>query len=505
MNTVRPNGAGPQFSSIHDAGAQAPLGQPAKPVATQPPTHLNPQDQVTQTAGDRGRAAPVAIVGGGPQAERIRTLLASKDFDGIVALVNQLGINGIGKPDLSLDDIKAIASGLGQDQTFARYTAEERQAVEALLRASQLSPNEKVYGLKTLNGPDSVLSYVRSAPASELKSLSMTNRQMLLTVLDPGSSIWGTIQGAANEAILRRGNGESQQIEDRFASKILRSARNEAEVRELLDKINQFNRDDVTFRYVMDLSAEELSGMSDSLKQELLRHLIDTGVSLPFGFNLDLNSVANFDETLGMTFKQHAQAARRLYVALSPTSRQSAEVQTLVAKSDDLMQQLTQIESSLQQDLKAGKLNQEKISAYRSQLEGLKTQYAHQPEVQQKVAALLGTLSQLQEGLSQASRTRVDGIGQLRQARTQLSQTQTSLKSAQTQVQQLEQKLKTQASQLDQSEAKLLGQLRQLAGLREQSAELGSELTSLLAEAEQLQNGSLRGKLPQLDQLLSRL
>ncbi|MEZ0374618.1 MAG: hypothetical protein ACAI44_36360 [Candidatus Sericytochromatia bacterium] len=506
MNTVRQTGAAPQFGSVQEAGAQAPIGQappPAPPTTPAPQTQLEPQDQVSQSAGASGRAAPVEIVG--PQSAQIRVLLTRKDFDAIAALVNQLGVRGIGHPDLSLTEIKAIASGLGQDSTFARFTAEERQAVQALLLASQLTPNQKLEGLNQLLGPEAALSYIRTTSPTELGKLSFTNRKLMLDQLVSSNSTWGSIKGAANEAVNRRYLGNSQQGEDRIASKLLRASRNEQELRELLGQMNQFSRDDVAFRYVMDLSAQELAGLSDAFKQELMANLIDTGVSF-YGLNLDLNNVANIDETLNMTFKQHAEAAKRLYVALRPEARKSSEVQALVAKSDVMMQQIAQIEQSLNQDLQAGKLTEEKIKSYRTQLQSLQTQYPNQPDVQQKVGELLKTLSKLQEGLNQAAQARIQGNSALAQTQAQLKATQASLKTTEGLVQKLNGSLKASETKLGQAESKLLAQLGQLAALRGTAGQLGEEFTGLLAQAEALQQkASLRGQMPELDQLLAKL
>ncbi|MEZ0372028.1 MAG: hypothetical protein ACAI44_23255 [Candidatus Sericytochromatia bacterium] len=510
MNTVRQTGAAPQFGSVQEAGAQAPIGQApsaapsaAPQAAPAPQIQLEPQDQVSQSAGASGRAAPVEIVG--PQSAQIRELLTRKDFDAIAALVNKLGVRGIGHPDLSLTEIKAIASGLGQDSTFARFTAEERQAVQALLLASQISPNQKLEGLNQLLGADTALSYIRTSSPSELSKLSFTNRKMMLDQLVSSSSTWGSIKGAANEVVNRRYLGNSQQGEDRIASKLLRASRNEQELRELLGQMNQFSRDDVAFRYVMDLSAQELAGLSDAFKQELMASLIDTGVSF-YGLNLDLNNVANIDETLNMTFKEHAEAAKRLYVALRPEARKSSEVQALVAKSDVMMQQISQIEQSLNQDLQAGKLTEAKIKGYRAQLQSLQTQYPNQPDVQQKVGDLLKTLSKLQEGLNQAAQVRIQGTSALAQTQVQLKQTQASLKATEGLVQKLNGSLKASETKLGQAESKLLAQLGQLAALRGSAEQLGEEFTGLLAQAEALQQkGSLRGQMPELDQLLAKL
>lgn len=508
MNTVRQTGASSSFGSVQEAGAQAPIGKaaPKQPATPAPPLSLDPQDQVSQTAGPGGKAAPVGLVAEpGPQNAQIRSLLAKGDFDALAALVNQLGTRGLGQLDLSLSEIKTIAVGLGQEGMFAHFTAEERQAVESLLIASKLDVNQKYEGLNSLLGQEAVLSFARSATPATLSKLSQTHRQEMMKQLVADDSLVGSVMGAASELVNRRMLG-NQQVEDRLGSKLLRSTHNEAELRSLLAQMNQFSRDDVTFRYVMDLSAKELAGLSDDFKQELMAGLLDTGISF-YGLNIDFNSLGNIDEMLHMTFKEHAEAAKRLYVALKPETRQSQEVQTLVSKSDLMMEQLKGIETSLNADIKAGKVNQAIIDKYRELMKALPP--LEDPALKQKYDALQATLNQLQEGLQQANQTRQISTSALTSAHGQLEKTQASLKAAQTKVGTLSASLKNKDAQIDAAEARLMAQLQTLSQLRDDSGALGDELKALLDQAapllETASKGSLRGQLPKLDAVLSKV
>lgn len=114
MTTVGNSGANnPQFNTIQETAATVAIGrtQPLNPQTPQlallaQSAQLAPQDQIRQTAGVTGKAAPVDLVGSTPQVNQIRDLLARKDFDAITDLVNRLGERGLGKLDLSLDEIK---------------------------------------------------------------------------------------------------------------------------------------------------------------------------------------------------------------------------------------------------------------------------------------------------------------------------------------------------------------------------------------------------------------
>ena len=63
MNTVRQTGLLPQYNSVHEAGAQAPIGaKPVPPAAGPEQTQLDPKDQVSQSSGASGKAAPVDLI-----------------------------------------------------------------------------------------------------------------------------------------------------------------------------------------------------------------------------------------------------------------------------------------------------------------------------------------------------------------------------------------------------------------------------------------------------------
>lgn len=512
MNTVSQPGVGPQYS-VQDAGAKAAIGVTPKaaPAAAEPANAvqagIDPKDQVNQSAGASGKAAPVDLVGSSTAvATQIRSLLARQDYDTLAKVVNQHGVRALGKLDLSLSEIKAIASGLGQDGTFSRFTQDERDAVQALLVASKISPSERLQGILGLLGPDAALSHLRTAPLAELKGLSQTERSQMLTLMGSDGGMIDSFKSAVNEVVMRRGMGISQQAADDLTSKLMRAAGSENERRQLLQQVSQFDRDDVTYRYVMNLSAKELAGLSDDFKQDLLKQLIDTGISLPFNLNIDFNSVGNFDETLNMTFKEHAQAARRLYVALKPETQKSSEVQALVAKSDEMMKQLGEIESALKQDMQSGKLNQGKIDDYRKKLQGIKAQYANQPELQQKVDALLGTLNELQTGLSKAEQSRSQSVSQLKQTSEALNKAQGNLGKLQGQVKALGQKLDQADQKLSQSEARLKAQLEKLSKLRGDVAGFSDKAAAVIDELKPLlASGKLRSKLPEIDKLMSQL
>lgn len=512
MNTVRQTGAPTTpYGSVQEAGAIAPIGQapkaPATPATPAAPISLDPQDQVSQTSGASGKAAPVDLMpASGPQSEQIRSLLAKKDFDGLTALVTNLGSRGLGTLDLSLDEIKTIAAGMGQGSTFSIFTKQEQLAVQALLTASKLNINQKVEGLQSLLGNEAVISFVRGKSPEGLSKLSQTNRQNLMNMLVPDSGAIGSVMGAVTEVGRRVTGDNAPKVEEKSAAQLLRSTHNETEMRALLAGMNQFSRDDVVYSYVNSLTAEELKGLSDGMKKDLMANLLDTGISFA-GLNIDLNSLGNIDEFLNMTFDKHADAAKTLYLALRPETRKSTEVQQLVAKSDLMMQQIKNLETSLNQDIQAGKMTQAKIDDYRSQLQNL--QNSDSPEVKQKADQLLATLSKLQTGLNQAGQTQKLATGALNTAHTQLEKTKASLASTQATVQKLSGDLKASDARIGQAESKLQAQLQQLSQMREGAGQLGEDFKGLLDQVEPLlegaKSGGLRGQMPKVDALLSKL
>ncbi|MGV3523851.1 MAG: hypothetical protein ACO1RX_06470 [Candidatus Sericytochromatia bacterium] len=511
MNISARSNVNPQ-QTIQDAARTSAIGQAPPAGTAAPQISLGEPDQVSQSAGASGRAQVAALVETSAYSERLRSLLKAGDFDGIAQMVRQTSTRELGRLDLTLSEIQAIAQGMGQGDwnanapVFASFSDEERQAVQTLLIASTLSANNRLSGLKNLLGDAAVFSYLRSASLQELSGLSATQRSVALNSLDPGNSVMGSISGAANEAILRRGMGDSQQLEDTLASKLLRSARNESELRDLLGQLNQFNRDDVVFRYVMDLSSRDLAGLSDGMKRELLSKLVDTGVQLPF-MNVDLNSVANLDETVSMTFKEHAQAAQRLYVAMKPEAQRSQAVQELVQKSDALVAQLQEVQANLQRDIRSGALTSAKISEYRQTLESLKTQTAGKPELQQQVTAMMATLSQVQAQLGQASEIRQQTHASLQQSQQQLKTTEASLATLKSEIQTAQSQLDQASTQLQAQETQLLAAYQQGYELRRQAGDLGQSYTQLLDQMQSLLAAGqpARAQLPKLEQVATQL
>lgn len=512
MSTIgqsgRSNGVSPQQTILQTA-AQAGVGQntPLQQVA---PANLNPQDQIKSSSGAQGKATSIDIVSNSANSEKIKQLLARGDFDEIANWINQLKPDQLGSLDLSGSEIQQIAQGLGQGSwranlpMMASFSETDHQAVEKLIRASNLSVNQKVSHLKTLVGPDAVFNLVRASSVNDLKDLSWSNRNLVLAVLDPGNSVWSDVTQATNEAVNRRIMGNSQQIEDGLASKILLSSP-ENRLPELINNINQFNRDDVVFDYVMKLSSKDIAALSDATKQMLLTHLVDSSISLPF-LKIDLNSVANLDETLSMTFKEHAQAAHKLYAAMKTETQQSAAVQETVQKSDLLMQQIQGIETALKQDIQGGKINLTKIAEYRQQLQAFQSTDA-KPEVKAKVQELMQTLSQLQQGLAQTQLQKQDLTLQLKATEAGLDQAQGHLDQLKTQLTQGSASLKREQGNLNMLQERLMKQYEQVFSLSQNVEGAGSEYQQVLQEMAQLMQSSqsTSSKLAPLNQLVQKL
>lgn len=511
MTTVGTPGTGPQFNTVQETGATAGIGR--KPVAAAPgpeQARLAPRDQISQTAGVTGKAAPVDLVGSTPQANQIRDLLVRKDFDAITQLVNQLGERGLGKLDLSLDEIKAIAEGMGQGSwnaglpVFASFSGEDRQAVQTLLQHSLMNINQKVGSLNQLVGPEAVLSLLRSSETSELSGLSLPHRHMMLAMLDPGNSIWGSIQGAGSEIARRTIGGDTQA--DALKSKLLLSTNSESQARELLNTLSQFNRDDVIFQYVKDMPAEKMAKLSEGFKTYLLKELVDSKINVA-GFELDLNKIANVDEMVKMVSGEHAEVARGLYLALKPETRQSAEVRAIVSSSEVMMKQLQELETEIKADADSGKLSADKLKGYRDRLTSYKAQTAQDPALQQKTAALESLLNQLQQGLTQADQTRQLGLSTVTAATAALKTVQDQANALKSQVSTLSTGVNALDQRVERTETELKSKLAQLATLGQSAGALSEEYSALLAQLEPLMNDGkpLPGKLPQLDQLLTKL
>lgn len=508
MTSIRQPGVPAQ--SIQQAGARAAAQQTGQVVS--PPgtagSQLSPQERLVQSAGLSGSASPIALVADNPYSNQIRRLLAQNDFASLERVILQANPAELAGLDLSLGDIEKIAQGLGHGSwnqslpLVGSYRGDQKQVIAKLIQASELHPNQKVGALNRLVDLDAVLSYVRSAPQADLAALSNQHRHMALAVLDPGNSIWGTVSSAVTEAVDRRLLGNSREG-DQIASRILRAAPNEAELKRLIMSINSFNRDDVVYRYVLDLPPRELAALSDDTRRLLMASLVDSEA-----FGVDFNRLGNLDELFRMTFPAHAEAAQRLYQSMSAAAQGSEEVQALVKKSDDLMQRIQTLEASLRADLASGQLPREKIAAYTAQITAIQTQYADQPEVQQKVTELLGLLQQAQQRLDQSERLATQAESGLAQAEAQMTAANNSL-------QQVESKLNGYLRQLDQSQ-QALNQSAQ--GLERQYAELaslysqiqGPEAQSLLGEMQGLLQSTAplpqkEARLQQINQQLQQL
>lgn len=502
---------GIQFIGAASESARIGRSSPLEPVSA-PGVIPSARDQMAQTAGQEGHARPVSFLDGSPRLLQFRQYLAAGQWDQLLSLLESLSSREIADLALSVEEINQLADGLGKGSLTASlplvgsYTDQERQAVQRLIKAcTHLSVNQRVYLLKENVGPGAVLAFVQTATPAELKKLSVANRQMVLSVLDPGSSIWGTLSGATTEVVNRRVIG-NERIEDRLAGQILKSAANEQELRDLLLKLNQFSRDDAVYHYVMSLSAQELSALSDGMKKDLLQHLVDTGIQLPL-IHIDLNSIANLDETLSMTFKEHVQAARLLYTALTPQAQHSQEVRTLVSRSDELMRELSQLEAAIRQDQQTGKMTQQKISAYREQILALQSKYPEHPQIREKTQQLLGTLSSLQQALRQTAGTQVTVLRDMEQVRGTVKRLGAAVQASRQALDRLKLSLPRVQQQLKEREEKLLKQYEALIQVRKRFEGLEPRYAQVLQEMEAaLQNPrAQKGKLAQLEAMHQQL
>lgn len=507
------NSSSTGINFIGSTTESARIGKPA-PTAAAPnsPIAVPVSDQVAQSAGAQGQAKPVNFLDESPQLLQFRQLLSSAKFDDLEALIGSMSVADLQKLQLSIQDIAKIAEGLGKGSLTAAlplvgsYTDSEQAAVKRLINSSNhLSVNQRIFLLKDNIGPGAVLEFVQKARPEELKQLSSANRHMALSVLDPGSSIWGTVSGAATEAITRRYQGQKRP-EDQLAGQILHSAKNETELRALLAQLNQFSRDDAVYHYVTSLSPKELNGLSDEMKKELLQHLVDTGIQLPL-IHIDLNSIANLDETLKMTFSDHVGAARLLYQALTPKAQQSAEVQQIVAKSDELVKELSQLQAAIEKDKQASTLTQAKIDAYRVQAQALKQKLAGNPELQQKAQALLDTLTSLQRDLRTAASNQLAVVQDFSQTRGAIERAKGAATNAQKALEALKTSLPQAQARLQAQETKMLGLYQDLLQTRQKFSALEPRYTQLLQEMEAaLQNPrTQKGKLAQLESLNQQL
>lgn len=497
MNTVIPSGITPPYP-VPEATPLSTVGptdvKPSAPAA--PQIEIATLDLIKQSAGATGKANPIDLVDH-PQTALLRDLLARKDFNAIAQIVTNFG-PGITKLELNLDEIKAIYNGFCEGAlTF--YSADKAKAIEKLLNLSQIDINQKIQGLTEMVDFAAVKSLLSISSDQALKGLNATTRSQIIDSLGLNS-----VMRLGTEAT--RGSGANYQLtpEEKLAAKLLKSIGNDTERLGILEKMSQFSRDDVTFAYINSLSADELATMPESSKKQLLEYLIDTSINLPFA-KIDLNSAFNLDDALNVVSKNHAEAARRLYVAMKPETQSEQEVQDLRVKSDEFMKQINELEQLLKNDIQTGKIDQKKIDSYRNQLQGLQQKYPNQPELQKKVAELLESLNGLQNGLTQASQLQHQGVSSLSQTLEQLEQTKTSLSDSQTQLNRLSQTLNESSKELNTAETKLATQLQQLAAMRNQLVGLGDNFTGLLDQLSAMPESQLRNKLPQIELLLKQL
>ena len=522
MDPIRQTQTGSQPISINDFTAQNAVGLPAafenQVEQAAPQVEIPTQDNVAQSSAT-GRAQSVAaVVHNNHDNAIIQNFIAKKEFGQLRDYLVNNGRNMKGL-DLSLTEIRAIAEAFGKGDMTASfpligsYTDQDKLAMKLLIEASDININSKLTLLKEFSGDDALFSFARSASLETLEGLSAVNRRNLINVLDPGQGTLATVSSAVTEAYSRRLMGATHQQEDSLVSRLLRSTRNESELRSLLTQVNEFNRDDVVYRFVMDLSPQELSQLSDDLKKDLLSMLVDAGIQLPFfgpgvgSINVDLNAVGNLDETLNMTFDEHAHAARRLYTAMAEGTQQSDEVQNLVQKSDELVNQLQAIEQSLQQDLQNNTISREKIASYLSQVQGLQGQFADRPEARAKVQSLLQTLTQIQENLGTASQLRSQTVSALNQSESALEQTETSISTVQNQLSRLGTELQSLNNQVETAENQLVSQYRQMANIRQQMGQLSEEHQQAFEQMQSILNGQDIGPegLRELESLNQRM
>jgi chromosome segregation ATPase len=460
------------------------------PTAPAAPGTPRPQDQVQQLAGGKGQAGTVSFVDGSALNQQLRSRLASKDFDAVAQMVEGLSPRQLAALELTSAELTALADGLGRTSWVpGSYGAADQSVMQRLIQhSSSLNVNQKVALLQSLVSPGALLEFVQTARTNTLQGLSSANRQLLLSSLDPGSSLWGDVQGAATEAISRRYFGGGQRTEDALASKVLRSARNEQELKTLLSQISQFNRDDVAARYIMDLPPAELAKLSEGTRKELLQTLVDTSINVA-GLNIDFNNLGNLDEVLGMTFKEHIAAAKRVYLSLAPATQASAEVQQVVGRSDELLAELGQLEHKIQDSVKNKNLTSADVTRYTQQLDTIRKAYPNRADVQQKVAALLDTMRTFQAqstGLAQSGQALVNDLNtaqqQLKTASTSLARAKSETERLQTVVSRADTTVKKQQTTLIEQHRKLAEMRTSLTGMTEDYQRVLSDLQAALTD-----------------------
>lgn len=503
----RPGSATPHITLQQTAQTEAiGIPQPANtsPANTPGPQQLTPVDAVGALT-HQGQATSRQSLQSDSHRQ-LKALLDSGKFEELAALVQKMSPQELNNLPFSSQDIKKVAEGLGFSSKmnmvpfFKPYGDGEKATVQNLISHAELNNDQKLFALKKYVGTEAVLDYVQRSGPQDLKGISVTHQHMLLAVLDGESSIWNKVTDGAVDEVYRRFGSEN--ATDQIAVKVLRAAGSEQQMLDLFGQIKQFNRDDVAYLYVNSLSASELSKLSDSTKEALLNQLVDTNLSVA-GFSLDLNGVKNVDEYLGMVSDKHAQAAQRLYTALSSSAQRSASVQQTVQKSDQLLAQVEALKTSLQEDISAGKVTVSALAKYRDAVASLAPQVQGKPELAAQLQSLTQTLDQLETGLNRASQIKSMGLQQLGALQSQLKTTQTQAQSLGQGIRALDQKLHQQQNQIQTLTQQIETQYAQVVALYEQSSQQGETYGALVQELKDtLASGeSLENKLPQLQRL----
>ncbi len=493
-----------QTASTHAVGSAPPV----TPLVPTTPGASSPTDALGALSG-KGQAQGMQALQS-PAHQELKALLDAGKFEELAAQLQHLSPQALQDLPFSVQDIKKVAEGLGFSSKMNMvpflkpYGAEQKALIEKLIVNADLNNNQKVFALNAYSGPPAVLDYVQRSTPEQLNGLSEANQFMLMAVLDGESSIWDSVTGGAASELGRRFGGENSS--DQVAVKVLRAAGSESQLLELLGKVQQFSRDDVTFLYVKSLTATELNALSDSTKQALLQQLVDTSISVG-GLSLDLNNLQNSDEWFGMVSDKHTQAAQRLYTAMSSHAQSSQAVQETLQKSDQLLAQIQQLHTRIEADLKAGNITASKLAGYREAVAGLRQQVQDKPEIAAQLQTLSQTLDRLESGLNQASQLKSMGLDKLSALQGQLRQSKTQAQQVGQQVKALDLKLTQQGNQLQTLGQQIEAHYQQVFQLYQQSGEQAESFKTLMSSFEStLASGqSLEQKLPQLQALEQQL
>lgn len=492
-----------QTASNHAVGSAPPV----TPLVSTPGSSA-PTDALGALSG-QGQAQGMHALQS-PTHQELKALLDAGKFEELAAQLQKLSPQALQDLPFSVQDIKKVAEGLGFSSKMNMvpflkpYGTEQKALIEKLIVNADLNNNQKVFALNAYSGPPAVLDYVQRSTPEQLKGLSDANQFMLMAVLDGESSIWDSVTGGAASELSRRFGGENSS--DQVAVKILRAAGSESQLLQLLGKVQQFSRDDVTFLYINSLKANELNALSDSTKQALLQHLVDTSISVA-GLSLDLNNLKNSDELFGMVSAQHVQAAQRLYTSMSNNAQSSQAVQDTLQKSDQLLAQIQELHTRIEADLKAGNITASKLARYREAVAGLSQQVQDKPEIAAQLQALSQTLDRLESGLNQASQLKNMGLDKLSDLQGQIKQSKTQAQEMGQQVKALDLKLTQQGNQIQTLGQQIEAHYQQVFQLYQQSGEQAESFKTLMSSFEStLASGeSLEQKLPQLQALEQQL